>query len=180
REGVISEDDRQVVFEFQTPYIIAATPPNDKPWGVYDPGGKNGLVLRGKADCPVSVSTDRGRTWIGCGGVRDGMDLTDHVKGRRQYLLRLHAGAKALEKSGLSMTTVCQANAAVMPCLKDNGSEVRFEASGRAVTSAGPNVAQARTHVVEGKLGTPQVTLGLAAPRGEAGPAGVGRAPRPP
>src|SRR5439155_1586939 len=104
--------------------------------------------LRGRADCAVSVSTDRGRTWADCGALRDGMDLTDHVKGRRQYLLRLGAAAKALEKSGLTMTTVCQANPAVMPRLRDGGSEVRFEASGRAVTSAGPNrcaAASART-----------------------------------
>jgi len=168
REGVVEEEDRHVVFEFQTPYIIAATPPNDKPWGIYDAGGTNGLVLRGKAECRVAVSTDRGRTWQDCGAFRDGLDLTDQVKGRRQYLLRLGAGAKALAKSGLTMTTVCQANAAVMPRLKDNGSEVRFEASGRALTSAGPNRAQVQAHVVEGKMGSPRVTLELAAPRGAA------------
>src|SRR5579872_5944965 len=50
REGVIDEDDKHVVFEFYTPYIIAATPADDKPWGIYDAGGKNGLVLHGKAD----------------------------------------------------------------------------------------------------------------------------------
>jgi hypothetical protein len=54
-----------------------------------------------------------------------------------------------------------------MPRLKDNGTEVLFEASGRAVTSAGPNLPQARTHVVEGGMGSPRVTLELAAPRGE-------------
>src|SRR5262249_22811491 len=31
REGVIEESDRHVVFEFYTPYVIAATPPNAKP-----------------------------------------------------------------------------------------------------------------------------------------------------
>ncbi len=168
REGVVEEDGRHVVFEFQTPYIIAATPPNDKPWGIYDAGCTNGLVLRGKADCAVSVSTDRGRTWHDCGAFRDGLDLTDRVKGRRQYLLRLHAGAKELKGSGLTMRTVCQANPSVMPRLKDDGSAVRFEASGRAVTSAGPNRPQAEAHLIEGKFGTPRVTLELAAPRGAA------------
>ncbi len=38
REGVVEEDDQHVVFEFYTPYIIAATPANDKPWGIYDSG----------------------------------------------------------------------------------------------------------------------------------------------
>jgi hypothetical protein len=167
REGVVEEVDKHVVFEFQSPYIVAATPSNDKPWGIYDAGGKNGLVLRGKADCTVAVSTDRGRTWHDAGAFRDGLDLTDQVKGHRQYLLALNAGAKALEKSGLTITTVCQANAAVMPRLKDGGSEVRFEASGRAVSSAGPTLSLAKAALVEGKFGSPRVTLELPAPRGE-------------
>ena len=166
RDGVVEEDAKHVVFEFQTPYIIAATPANDKPWGIYDAGGKNGLILRGKADCTVSVSTDRGQNWTDCGAFRDGLDLTDHVKGHRQYLLTLHVGPKALEKSGLTITTVCQANAAILPRLKDNGSEVRFEASGRAATSAGPTLPMAKAALVEGKFGSPRVTLELSAPRG--------------
>jgi hypothetical protein len=167
REGVLSEDGGQVTFEFYTPYVIAATPPNTKPWGIYDKGCRNGLVLRGRADCAVSVSTDQGKTWQDCGKLRDGLDLTDRVKGRRQYFLRLHAGAKALAKSGLTITTVCQANGSVLPRLKDNGSRVDFLASGRAVVSAGPNLPQAQAHVVAGKIGSPTGTLELATPRGE-------------
>lgn len=167
REGVISEDERQVVFEFYTPYIIAATPGNDKPWGICEPGCRNGLVLRGQADCAVSVSTDQGATWQEGGQLRDGLDLTDLVKGRRQYFLRLETSAKALAKSGLTMVTVCQANSSVLPRLKDNGSTVRFAASGRAVLSAGPNRPQAQAHVVSGRFGSPDVTLEAAAPRGE-------------
>ncbi len=166
REGIVKEDDKQVVFEFSTPYVIAATPANDKPWGVYDPGCRNGLVLHGKADCAVSVSTDRGQTWQECGKFADGLDLTDRVKGRRQYLLRLYAGAPMLKESGLTIVTVCQANQAILPRLKDNGSMVQFQASGKAVLSAGPNLPQAQAHVVEGKLDTPRVTLELAAPHG--------------
>jgi hypothetical protein len=97
------------------------------------------------------------------------MDLTDRVKGRRQYFLRLGAPARDLAGSGLTITTVCQANPAVMPRLKDGGSEVRFAASGRAVVSAGPNLPQAQAHLVvsEGKFDSPRVTLELATPRGE-------------
>ena len=166
REAVIDEDDRQIDFEFYTPYIIAATPANSKPWGVYDAGCKNGLVLRGKADCAVSLSSDQGQTWHDAGKFADGLDLTDQVKGRRQYWLRLHAPAKALEKSELTITTVCQANPAILPRLKDNGTAIQFQASNQAVVSAGPNLAQAQAHVVDGKLGTPRVTLELAPPRG--------------
>jgi hypothetical protein len=168
QEGVVGEDERHVVFEFYTPYIIGAAPPNDKPWGIYDDGCRNGLVLRGKADCGVALSTDQGKTWQDCGKLSDGLDLTDRVKGRRQYLLRLHAGAKELATSGLTITTVCQANASVLPRLKDNGSGVRFAASRQAVVSAGPNLDQAQAHVVAGKFGSPDVTLEVKAPRGEA------------
>src|SRR5581483_4395536 len=167
REGVIDEDDRQVTFEFYTPYIIGATPPNARPWGVYDAGGTNGLVLRGKASCAVAVSTDQGKTWQECGTFTDGLDLTDRVKGRRQYFLRLGAAARELAGSGLTITTVCQLNATIVPRLRDGGSEVRFEATGQALNSAGPNLPQAEAHVVEGGFGTPRVTLEVAAPRKE-------------
>ena len=143
KEGVVSEDDSQVTFEFRTPYIIAATPPNAKEWGIYDPGCKNGLVVRGKSDCKVSVSVDRGKTWTDGGKLSDAPDLTDTAKGHRQYWLRLHAGAKMLAGSGLTITTACEANGSTMPRLKDGGTTVQFEASGRAIVSAGPNLAQA-------------------------------------
>ncbi|HEX6984941.1 MAG TPA: hypothetical protein VF170_06170, partial [Planctomycetaceae bacterium] len=87
KEGVVEEDDRHVVFEFHTPYVIAATPPNDEPWGVYDEGCTNGLVIDGKADCAVAVSTDRGVTWQEAERLTGRLDLTDAVKGHRQYLL---------------------------------------------------------------------------------------------
>jgi hypothetical protein len=147
--------------------VIAATPANDKPWGVYDPGAKNGLVVRGSGDVKVSVSVDRGTTWHDGGTLGTSPDLTDAVKGHRQYWLKLHAGAKALAGSNLVVTTVCEANAAVMPHLTDGGSVVRFEASGRAVVSAGPTRPQAAAHVVAGKFDSPAVTLELKTPRGE-------------
>ncbi|MDB5308866.1 MAG: hypothetical protein JWO38_3068 [Gemmataceae bacterium] len=168
KEAVVSEDSGQVTFEFQTPYVIGTTPPNAKEWGIYDVGGKNGLVVSGKTGCKVSVSVDRGKTWVAGGKLTDTPDLTDAVKGHRQYWLKLHAGADQLAAGGLTITTVCQANGSVMPRLKDGGSVVRFEASGRAVVSAGPNVPQAAAHVVDGKFGSPSVTLELRTPRGEA------------
>lgn len=167
KEGVISEDDGQVTFEFQTPYIIAATPATDRPWGIYEPGCKNGLVIHGKGDATVSASVDRGRTWSPPVPLANAPDLTDVVKGHRQYWLRVRAGAKALAHSGLTMTTVCQANGSTMPRLTDGGSKVTFAASGRALVSAGPTLPQARAQVVEGAFGSPRVTLELATPRGE-------------
>lgn len=167
KEGVVEEGDNHVTIEFHTPYIIAATPPNQKPWGVYDAGCKNGLILRGKADCPVSISTDRGKTWQTCGAFADGLDLTDFAKGRRQFYLRLHAGAAKLRDAGVTITTVCQANSSVLPRLKDKGTQITFLPGGQAVASAGPNLPQAQAHVIAGKLDTPKVTLELGSPRSE-------------
>ncbi len=167
REGIVSEGVDAVTFAFYTPYIIAATPADDSPWGIYEGGCRNGLVLRGRADCPVAVSTDQGATWQDRGPFRDKMDLTDRVKGHRQYFLRLGAGAKALKDSGLTIRTVCQANSSILPRLTDGGGRVSFLASGRAVVSAGPNLDQGQSHVVAGAFGTPDVTLEIAAPHGE-------------
>jgi hypothetical protein len=163
KEGVIDESDAHVTFEFTTPFIIGCTPSNSKEWGIYDAGGKNGLTLRGKAECAVSVSLDRGRTWIDGGRFVDGLDLTDHVKGYRQYQLKFGAGPKAL--AGLTMTTVCQTSVSAIPRLKDGGTRVSFESSGRAVLSAGPTLEQAKTHLVEGAFGSPLAVLELAPPR---------------
>ena len=167
REGVVEEDENHVVFEFSTPYIIAATPRDSTAWGVYEPGCRNGLVLHGEASCPVAVSVDDGRNWHPCGDFEEGLDLTDRVKGRRHYLIRFGSGAKGLVGSGLAMVTTCQANAAILPRLKDGGSRVTFLASGRAVRSAGPNIDHAETHLVEGHFATPRLTLELVSPRRE-------------
>lgn len=168
REGIVSESDAHVVFEFHSPYLIGASPPTGELWGIYGPGCTNGLVLHGRTDCPVSISVDGGRTWRDCGNFRDGMDLTDHVKAQRQYLLRLDAGAEKLAGTGLTMVTVCQANAAILPHLKDGGTTVTYEASGKAVVSSGVTVEQAKSRVVAGRFGTSDVTLELATPRREA------------
>jgi hypothetical protein len=167
REAIVDEDAHHVTFAFQTPYVIGATPPSAQSWGIYEPGCKNGLVLYGKARCPVAVSVDRGKTWQDCGRFVDGMDLTDHVKGRRQYFLRFGAPAHDLGAAGLTMRTVCQANLAVLPRLNDNGSRVRFEASGRGLVSAGPTIGQARPHLVAGAFGSPDLTLEVATPHRE-------------
>jgi hypothetical protein len=87
------------------------------------------------------------------------------VKGHRQYFLRLGAGAPALARSGLSIRTVCQVNAAVLPRLKDGGTQVTYAASQQAVVSAGPNRAQAKAHLIAGRFESPTVTLAMTAPR---------------
>jgi len=168
KEGVIDESDRHVTFEWYSPYILAAAPPEAaarEEWGVYKPGGTGGLVVRGRMSCPVEVSVDQGRSWQAAGPARDGLDLTDLVKGRRQYWIRFGAGAKELAGTGLTMRTVCQCAPTVIPHLADGVNRVTYEASGQAVVSAGPNLGQIAPHVVEGRMNSPRVTLELAAPR---------------
>ena len=55
----------------------------------------------------------------------------------------------------------------MLPRLKDGGTQLEFQASGRAVVSAGPELPHAQSRVVDGAFGTRSVTLELASPRGE-------------
>lgn len=167
KDGVVEESDSHVILEFRTPYIIGATPPNDSDWGIYESGCRNGLTVSGRAKCGVAISTDRGANWIDAGTLSDGLDLTDHVKGRQQYWLRFNSGAKALGEAAIEIRTVCQANVAALPRLTDNGSRVQFLASGRAAVSAGPGVSEATPHIVAGAFDSPRVTIELASPRKE-------------
>lgn len=159
REGLADEDDDSVTFEFQTPYIIGATSPNDSTWKIYDSGCRNGLVLTGNASCLVSVSTDAGRTWQASQTFVDGIDLTDAVKGRSQYWLRFDAHARELAGSQVSIRTVCQANVAVLPRLKDEGTTIPYEASESAVRSMGPELNLAQAYVTDGGFGDKVVTM---------------------
>ncbi len=159
REGVVEESGDAVVFEFRTPYIIGASPPDDSEWGVYKEGCRNGLVLRGKAECAVSLSLDAGRSWVEGGPFVDGLDLTDHVKGRAHYWIRLGASAAELKGSDLEMQTVCQANVAVMPRLKDGRTTIHYEASHQAVVSMGPEAGLVRSFVTKGGFGETSLTL---------------------
>jgi len=167
KDGVVREGPDYVVLEFQTPYIIGATPPDRSPWGIYKDGCRNGLQVSGKARCLVAVSVDRGARWIEGGSLDESPDLTDAVKGRQQYWLRFGAGAKDLRDAAVEIRTVCQLNIAILPRLKDGGTEVTFEASGRAVVSAGPGRAVAAPHIIDGAFDTPRVMMELASPRGE-------------
>ncbi len=167
REGAVDESSGHVTLEFYTPYIIGATPAGDGPWDIYQPGGRNGLVLRGRAECPVAVSTDGGTVWQECGAFADGMDLTNHVKGRRQWQLRFGAAPASLAAADLTITTVCQANPATFPRLKDGGTRVTQEIHDRAIISFGPNQQQAAPRIIEGAFDSPRVTLEFQTPRGE-------------
>lgn len=164
REALVNETDDSVTLEFSTPYVIAATPPVTSDWGIYQQGCRNGLTMTGIDGIKTEVSTDRGVSW----GISDtANDLTDLVKGHQQYWLRLHASPQKLAASDLVITTVCQLNPAILPRLHDGENRIHFQASGRALVSAGPNRDQALAHCIDGELGSSSVTLELASPRGE-------------
>lgn len=168
RHGAIDEAADHVTFEFYTPYVIAATPPNSQPWGVYDARGKNGLVLHvthPAPDCEVEVSTDQGKTWQDGGKMADGLDLTDLVKGCQQYFLKLSAGADTLKEAGLSWATVCQTNASMIPHLHSGQNTITYAPGCQGIVATGPLASQALAHVVDGRFDSPSVTLELAAPR---------------
>jgi hypothetical protein len=169
KQGVVSEDDKQVTFEFRSPYVIGCTPANESKWGIYDAGGTGGLVLSSRTQAPVMVSLDQGKSWSEAATISANLalDLTDPVKGHNQYLLRIAAPAARLRGSGLTIRTACQTNVATIPHLHDGVNHVTFENSGLALASAGPTLGQAEAHVVDGKMGSPKVTLELTPPRGE-------------
>lgn len=164
-EGIVAEDAGSVTFSFQSPYIIAATPAGDGDWDIYKPGCKNGLIVRATGLKQVEVSVDGGATWTKADLSSGSADLTDTVKGHKQYLLRVTGSRDLLKQSGLTIRTVCQANSSTIPRLTDGSSRVTFAASNQGVLSAGPTVPHATKHVSGGGFGTRQVSLQLTPPK---------------
>lgn len=105
------------------------------------------------------------------GGVGDPQLATDHPWYPGELAMssfgRIAAPAGQLEGANITLTTVCQANPATFPRLKDNGTRLAHEASGRGIVSFGPNRPQAAPRVIAGAFDSPEVTLELATPRGE-------------
>lgn len=168
REGVISESETHVTFEFRSPYVIAAAPPNDQPWGIYDEGCTSGLIVIGKLDCEVAVSTDAGVTWASKVSTDMPLDFTDVVKGHQQYWIRFSKPASKLSAADVAIRTVCQLNPATVPRLHDGANQISYCASGNVCYSAGPNLDQALAHRVSGGLNSNDgITLELSTPRGE-------------
>lgn len=167
KEAVLQADARSVVFGFQTPFIIAATPPDDSDWGIYEPGCRNGLTVRSLTPLPIEVSVDRGTTWhqgVAISTNPSLIDFTDIAKGSRQYWLRVQTPAAELTDSNLEIVTICQANPAIFPRLQDGTTQINYASSGLGLISAGPTVPQVQPHIIEGELNTPRVTLQLAPP----------------
>lgn len=164
KAGVAAEDDKSVTFEHCSPYVIAARPSGKD---CLKPGCTLGLVLNGKAECAVCVSLDNMKTFSDPVDFKDGLDLTDLVKGHYQYWIKFLTPAASLAGKSLTLTTRCMASGYVMPWLKADGTKVTFNASGLAVKTIGPQAAAIRQNITDGALDKDTFTVKLATPHGE-------------
>ena len=160
KEALVDEDFDHVTFSFRTPYVLAATPPNNKEWGIYEKGCKNGLVVKNWS-FPAAVSIDDGKTWTEAVS-----DFTDIVKGHQQYLIKFPAPVSQLARLNVSWRTVCQTNVATIPHLHDGTNRITYATSNEALISAGPTKAHALAHRSEGSLESGTITLELKPPAG--------------
>jgi len=164
KDAVAAEDDASVTFEHISPFIIAVKPATKN---CFDPGARLGLVLNGKAGCKVCVSIDGMKTFSDPVDFKDGIDLSDLVKGRYRYWLKFMAAPASLADKEIMVTTRCMANGYVMPHLKADGTQVTFNASGLAVATVGPQAETIAKHIVDGGLDKPSFTIKIKTPRGE-------------
>lgn len=164
KAAVAAEDDASVTFEHVSPFVIACVPANKQ---CLEPNAKLGLVLTGKADCKVCVSTDGMKTFSEPVDFKDGLDLTDVVKGKYQYWLKFMAAPAALAGKNITLKTLCMANGYVMPHLKPDGTSVTFNAGGLATESIGPQAEAITKNIVDGGLDKGSFTVKLKTPHGE-------------
>ncbi|MFH1667209.1 MAG: hypothetical protein ABIA17_06590, partial [Elusimicrobiota bacterium] len=178
KEGVISEDTGSVTFYFCTPYVIGGRPAlarrnlNDSgdlyPFMVDYAGATEGLVITGSTvGCTVQVSSDNGNSWASAQTLSNSLDLTDYVKGNYSYFLRFNTAANNLKSKNLTIKTVTQCNERLIPHLKDNGSTLTYQASGKAVFNAGPGRKQAQKYIISGGFNTSGITMEIPTPHGE-------------
>jgi hypothetical protein len=170
REGVASEDASSVTFYFYSPYTIGTLPPADKIedwWASTYPGGTEGLVITGaNPGCTIQLSLDNGASWSAPVDLKDKVDFTDIAKSHHTYHLKFNAPAKSLAGKDITIRTICVANDRLMPHLKDGGTTITYQASGKAIFAAGPNKAQAQPFVTGGGFDKDNVEMTVPSPGG--------------
>ena len=130
-----------VVFEHFSPYVICGDPVDDE-----DPlqhAATDGLVVAGffNGEIKAQISADQGQSWQVLPTQHDSVrwDLTEHVKGRYGWRLKLSwSGAAAVRE--LRLTTTCQLSQAIYPRLKPGGSTVTYRSGGQAVVPVLPRL----------------------------------------
>jgi hypothetical protein len=129
------------IFEHFSPYVICGDPVDD----ANPMSGKatDGFIVEGKGAVGVvdlDVSVDQGQTWQHialCDGTFR-LDLTEHVKGRYGWQVRLRIeGKSGIDE--LTFTTTTQVCQAIYPRLSPGGSKVTYRAGSRGVTPILPN-----------------------------------------
>jgi hypothetical protein len=163
KAGVAVEDDQSVTLVHNSPYVVACNPAKK----VTDPGCTLGLVLAGKAECKVCVSTDHMKTFSDPVDFKDGLDLTDLVKGHYQYWLKFMAPATALAAKDVVITTRCMANGYILPHLKAGKTQVTFNASGLASETIGPQAEIIKQYLSEGDMAKGSFAVKFKTPHGE-------------
>ncbi|WP_425619431.1 hypothetical protein NA78x_003173 [Anatilimnocola sp. NA78] len=128
-------------FDHWSPYVICGDPVDDA--NPMTGKATDGLVIEGKIrPAGISVSVDQGQTWQFVGESIFPVDLTEFVKGRYGWKVRLSWDRRDGYKQNiesLKFTTTTQVNHAIYPRLKAGGSEVTYRAAQRGVVSQLPN-----------------------------------------
>ncbi len=146
---LVAAAEGSIVLAHTAPYQIAAHQADnaaDK-WDVFkNPCDKTAIfTCTGSDGLTLALSLDAGRTWEDLGAAGKGaVDVSEKVKGRFSYLLKVGFPAKG-ELSALSLRTVVQIGPAVFPWLKDNGSQITYQASNLVAIHGGPDHQMART-----------------------------------
>ena len=135
-----NDQPAHATFQHFSPYVICGDPADDANPMTGDATG--GLIVSGQSVGPVKleVSADQGQSWIEAGEVNGSfeLDLTNHVKGRYGWQVRLSwTGKSGLDR--LIFTTVTQVAQPIYPRLKPGGSEVVYRTGSRAVLPVLPN-----------------------------------------
>jgi hypothetical protein len=138
--GLAAEDRASVAFAFFSPYIIAGMPADNS-----DPaldGATSGALLEADVtgQVPVDVSINNGLTFKPVGVLTEGggLDFTDAVKGRNQYLVRLHLD-KDTRLKALRLRTIVTTCRAVYPKIKSRRTTITYEAGGVNAFDASPD-----------------------------------------
>jgi hypothetical protein len=126
-----------VTFDHFSPYVICGDPVDDA--NPMTGKATNGLVVEGEFQrAKLAVSGDQGQTWQDVETTTLPIDLTEYVKGRYGWQVRLTWTGTANIDS-IKFTTTTQVSQAVYPRLKSGGSEVSYQASNRGVVTLSPN-----------------------------------------
>jgi hypothetical protein len=137
-------DEIAYTFEHWSPYVIAGDPDDDaNPMSGIATGG---LVMTGTNNglMRVEVERDHGqwRERPSTGLKGNGpfvLDLTNEVKGRNVWRVRVHLLLPNMQLRDLEFTTVTQVNPSIYPRLTPEGCEVAYRAASRAVLPVIPD-----------------------------------------